>query len=97
MYRTQILFPQADVYLIDNEQTRLWIRSCFLPERSNQMTNSGSYAEVLKQKGVQPFLWTQFLNAFNDNVYKLVVSLLAVLVATNKTASRSEERRVGKA
>src|SRR5690348_12904637 len=87
MYRTQRLFPEADGYLIDNEQTRLWIRSCFLPERSNQMTNSGSYAEVLKQKGVQPFLWTQFLNAFNDNVYKLVVSLLAVLVATNKTAS----------
>ncbi len=51
------------------------------------MTNSGSYAKVLKKKGVQPFLWTQFLNAFNDNVYKLVVSLLAVMVATNKMAS----------
>jgi acyl-[acyl-carrier-protein]-phospholipid O-acyltransferase/long-chain-fatty-acid--[acyl-carrier-protein] ligase len=29
----------------------------------------------------------QFLNAFNDNVYKLVVSLLAVLVITNKATS----------
>jgi acyl-[acyl-carrier-protein]-phospholipid O-acyltransferase / long-chain-fatty-acid--[acyl-carrier-protein] ligase len=51
------------------------------------MTNSDSYSEVLKVKGVQPFLWMQFLNAFNDNVYKLVVSLLAVLVATNKASS----------
>jgi acyl-[acyl-carrier-protein]-phospholipid O-acyltransferase/long-chain-fatty-acid--[acyl-carrier-protein] ligase len=51
------------------------------------MTNSGSYWEVLKIKGVQPFLWMQFLNAFNDNVYKLVVSLLAVLVVTNKQTS----------
>ena len=51
------------------------------------MTNSGSYSEVLKTKGVQPFLWMQFLNAFNDNAYKLVVSLLAVLVTTNKASS----------
>ncbi len=51
------------------------------------MTNSGSYSEVLKIKGVQPFLWMQFLNAFNDNVYKLVVSLLAVYVVTNKQTS----------
>ena len=42
------------------------------------MNNKGVYSEVLKVKGFQPFLWTQFLNAFNDNVYKLVVSLLAV-------------------
>jgi acyl-[acyl-carrier-protein]-phospholipid O-acyltransferase/long-chain-fatty-acid--[acyl-carrier-protein] ligase len=51
------------------------------------MTNSGSYSEVLKIKGVQPFLWMQFLNAFNDNVYKLVVSFLAVLVVTNNQPS----------
>jgi acyl-[acyl-carrier-protein]-phospholipid O-acyltransferase/long-chain-fatty-acid--[acyl-carrier-protein] ligase len=51
------------------------------------MTNVGSYSEVLRVKGIQPFLWMQFLNAFNDNVYKLVVSLLAVLVATNKVSS----------
>ena len=51
------------------------------------MTGSGSYSEVLKVKGVQPFLWMQFLNAFNDNVYKLVVSLLAVLVTTGKLSS----------
>lgn len=47
------------------------------------MTSSNSYSQVLKRKGVRPFLWMQFLNAFNDNVYKLVVSLLAVLTAAN--------------
>ncbi|MBV9675003.1 MAG: MFS transporter, partial [Acidobacteriaceae bacterium] len=50
------------------------------------MTNSGSYSEVLKAKGVRPFLWMQFLNAFNDNVYKLVVSLLAVLITTDQVS-----------
>src|ERR1700740_1784596 len=51
------------------------------------MNNSGSYTAVLKVKGVQPFLWMQFLNAFNDNVYKLVVSLLAVLAPAQKASS----------
>lgn len=51
------------------------------------MTHSGSYSEVLKLKGVQPFLWMQFLNAFNDNMYKLVVSLLAVLAITSNAGS----------
>src|SRR3954447_23718901 len=50
------------------------------------MTNSGSYSEVLKAKGVRPFLWMQFLNAFNDNIYKLVVSLLAVLITTDQVS-----------
>jgi acyl-[acyl-carrier-protein]-phospholipid O-acyltransferase / long-chain-fatty-acid--[acyl-carrier-protein] ligase len=43
------------------------------------MTNSGSYSEVLKCNGVQAFLWMQFLNVFNENMYKIVVSLLAVV------------------
>jgi acyl-[acyl-carrier-protein]-phospholipid O-acyltransferase/long-chain-fatty-acid--[acyl-carrier-protein] ligase len=42
------------------------------------MNTQGSYREVLNVRGVQPFLWLQFFNAFNDNMYKLVVSLLAV-------------------
>src|ERR1700761_363070 len=50
------------------------------------MSHSGSYSEVLKIRGVQPFLWMQFLNAFNDNMYKLVVSLMALMV-TGKLAS----------
>jgi hypothetical protein len=33
---------------------------------------------TLKQPGFQPFLLTQFLGAFNDNLFKIVVSMLAV-------------------
>ncbi|HEY1216716.1 MAG TPA: MFS transporter, partial [Bryobacteraceae bacterium] len=51
------------------------------------MTSHSSYGAVLKTRGVQPFLWMQFLNAFNDNVYKLAVSLLAVLVTTKGVSS----------
>ena len=29
---------------------------------------SGSYKQVIGRKGFQPFLWTQFLGAFNDNL-----------------------------
>src|SRR4029077_19514378 len=37
---------------------------------------------------LQPFLWTQFLGAFNDNLFKIVVSLLAVHVATSGGGDR---------
>jgi len=33
------------------------------------MTN-GSYRQTLSRKGLQPFLWTQFLGAFNDNLFQ---------------------------
>ena len=36
------------------------------------------YTKLLKSVGFQSFLWTQFLGAYNDNVYKILVSLLAV-------------------
>src|SRR5260370_725137 len=36
------------------------------------------YRETLTHRGLQPFLWTQFLGAFNDNLFKIVVSMLAV-------------------
>jgi acyl-[acyl-carrier-protein]-phospholipid O-acyltransferase / long-chain-fatty-acid--[acyl-carrier-protein] ligase len=39
---------------------------------------SGSYRETLRIKGLQAFLWTQFLGAFNDNVYKIIVSFFAI-------------------
>ena len=41
-----------------------------------------TYRHTLKHAGFQPFLWTQFLGAVNDNLFKLVVSLLAVRAAT---------------
>ncbi len=43
----------------------------------------GKYTDTLKQPGLQPFLWTQFLGALNDNFYKIVVSLLAADLATS--------------
>ena len=42
----------------------------------------GKYRALLKSFGFQSFLWTQFLGAFNDNVCKIVVSMLAVSMAT---------------
>ena len=42
----------------------------------------GKYIDLLKSGGFQAFLWTQFLGAFNDNVFKIVVSMLAVDMAT---------------
>ena len=41
------------------------------------MTN-GTYTNTLKQPGFHAFFWTQFLGAFNDNFYKMVVSLVAL-------------------
>src|SRR3954452_21730990 len=45
-----------------------------------------SYRETLKHQGLQPFLWTQFLGAFNDNLFKIVVSMLAVRMVTAQRA-----------
>ena len=39
---------------------------------------TSSYTNLLKSGGFQAFLWTQFLGAYNDNVYRILVSLLAV-------------------
>jgi len=44
---------------------------------------AGTYRDTLRRPGIQPFLWTQFLGAFNDNLFKIVVSLLAVRLAAN--------------
>ncbi len=41
----------------------------------------GRYKDLLKSLGFQSFLWTQFLGAFNDNVCKIVVSMIAVNMA----------------
>ncbi len=39
---------------------------------------NGTYRETLRRPGLQAFLWTQFLGAFNDNVSKIVVILLTI-------------------
>ena len=57
-----------------------------------------SYRDTLKQPGLQPFLWTQFLGAFNDNLFKIVVSMLAVHAGGGALSAGRElsivERRV---
>jgi len=40
----------------------------------------GGFKDVLKNGGFLAFLWTQFLGAFNDNAYRIIVSLRAVYI-----------------
>src|SRR6476659_10459328 len=53
------------------------------------MNESSGFKQLLKHGGFNSFLWTQFLGAFNDNAYKIVVSMRAVHVAA-ATGSGSE-------
>jgi acyl-[acyl-carrier-protein]-phospholipid O-acyltransferase/long-chain-fatty-acid--[acyl-carrier-protein] ligase len=46
-----------------------------------------SFKGLIKDGGFHAFLWTQFLGAFNDNVYKIIVSMRAVHVASNSESS----------
>ena len=55
-----------------------------------------TYATRCRHRGLQPFLWTQFLGAFNDNLFKIVVSMLAVHAATPANGrARAVARRRG--
>ena len=47
-----------------------------------------TYRDTLRHRGLQPFLWTQFLGAFNDNLFKMVVSMLAVHLVADDRAGR---------
>src|ERR1700728_4556344 len=47
-------------------------------------TESRGYGALLSDGPFQSFLWTQFLGAFNDNVYKMIVSVGAVELAANQ-------------
>ena len=54
---------------------------------------TGTYRTTLATRGLQPFLWTQFLGAFNDNLYKIIVSIYAIRGApARRTACRSPRR-----
>ena len=57
--------------------------------------SEGRYTDLLKSFGFQSFLWTQFLGAFNDNVYKIVVAMLAVHVATSAGGGSGQLSLVG--
>jgi len=47
------------------------------------MTKQTGFRGLLNDSGFQAFLWTQFLGALNDNLYKTIVSLRAVHVAAS--------------
>ena len=54
---------------------------------ANQATKQGTgYGALLRSGGFQSFLWTQFLGAFNDNVYKMIVSVGAVALAADQAS-----------
>ena len=48
----------------------------------------GRFSDVLKRGGFPAFLGTQFLGALNDNIYKMVVSLVAVGIAVESEGSQ---------
>src|SRR5580704_11656542 len=52
-------------------------------DRKEHPMAQNSFKDLLKNAGFHSFLWTQFLGAFNDNVYKILVSMRAVHVAAN--------------
>jgi acyl-[acyl-carrier-protein]-phospholipid O-acyltransferase / long-chain-fatty-acid--[acyl-carrier-protein] ligase len=47
----------------------------------------GAYSKLLRDFGFQSFLWTQFLAAFNDNIYKMIVQVAAVAIAASEGGS----------
>ena len=45
------------------------------------------FKDLLQNGGFQSFLWTQFLGAFNDNAYRIIVSLRAVHIVADADRS----------
>ena len=55
-----------------------------MPSTIECPSRPSGYASLVTDGGFQSFLWTQFLGAFNDNVYKMIVSVGAVELAANQ-------------
>lgn len=55
-----------------------------MESQTKSTESSAAYSKLLRNGGFQAFLWTQFLGAFNDNVYRMMVALLAVVIAANR-------------
>ncbi len=55
----------------------------------------GKYTDLLKSFGFQSFLWTQFLGAFNDNTFKIVLSMVAVNMAATPGSGSAYVSLVG--
>jgi len=52
--------------------------------------SNGKYSDTLRQPGFFAFFWTQFLGAFNDNFLKIVVSFVALDLATSGSSNYVE-------
>ena len=48
----------------------------------------GQYKDLLRSRGFASLLWTQLLGAFNDSVFKIVVTLLATTITSGGSGSR---------
>ncbi len=55
--------------------------------RGHAMRSKQGYGPLLKDGAFEFFLWTQFLGAFNDNVFKMIVSVFAVSAASGSNIS----------
>src|SRR5258707_1749270 len=75
--------------MIESEGPRLRQVPCRYNESRGAFMAQNGFKDLLKNTGFHSFLWTQFLGAFNDNVYKILVSMRAVHVAAN-TGSGSQ-------
>lgn len=52
------------------------------------MKQENGYRALLADWPFQAFLWTQFLGALNDNIYKMIVSVIAIRIAGRANAGR---------
>ena len=48
----------------------------------------GQYKDLLRSRGFASLLWTQLLGAFNDSVFKIVVTLLATTTTSSGSGGR---------
>ena len=58
-----------------------------VPNRMKSPTRTTGYRSLLGDSRFEGFLWAQFLGAFNDNVYKMIVSFTAVRMALDTATS----------
>jgi acyl-[acyl-carrier-protein]-phospholipid O-acyltransferase/long-chain-fatty-acid--[acyl-carrier-protein] ligase len=52
------------------------------------MKQENGYRALLAEWPFQAFLWTQFLGALNDNIYKMIVSVIAIRLAGEASSGR---------
>src|SRR5271165_4056826 len=53
------------------------------------MKQENGYRALLAEWPFQAFLWTQFLGALNDNIYKMIVSVIAIRIAGEAKAAQN--------